>query len=409
MKTIAIIGTLDTKGEEVKYIRDKLIKKGKKVIVIDVGIRGEPIGITQPDITREEIARAAGSTIEKLQKMLRGPAIEIMMKGVEKIVKKAYDDGRIDGIIAVGGAEGSLLAAAGMKTLPIGIPKFLISSAASGNQTFGPYVGTKDVIVMHSVVDILGINEVSKKIFDNAIAAINGMVDENVGIDIKSKNLIGATMYGNTTPLVMKAKKILEKEGYEVVVFNPYPTGGKNFEELIQQNYFVGLLDVTLQNITADLLGGVAHPPGEAKNRLEAGAKAGIPQVIVPGCVDMIEFGEPSSVPRKYKKRKMYQHNPFVTVVRTSKEEMKKLGKVISKKLNKSVGPTVLLFPLRGLSMYNKKGLPLYDPEADAELLKSLKNNLDPKIKLIEVDAHINDDEFAEKCASTLIDLLRKR
>jgi uncharacterized protein (UPF0261 family) len=215
-------------------------------------------------------------------------------------------------------------------------------------------------------------------------------------------------MMGVTTPLIMKARNFLREKGYEVIVLHPYSTGGKNFEELVQQKYFTGLLDVSLQNITEDLLGGVAHPPGEAKNRLEAGAKAGIPQVIVPGSVDMIELGEPSSVPEKYKERKTYQHTPLITVIRTSKDEMKRLGEVIAVKLNKSVGPTALLFPLKGISMYNKEGLALFDPDGDVELLKSLKNHLNPKIELIEVDAHINDTTFAEKCVSTLLNLLKQ-
>jgi uncharacterized protein (UPF0261 family) len=235
------------------------------------------------------------------------------------------------------------------------------------------------------------------------------MVDANVGTDIKAKNLVGATMYGNTTPLVMKAKEIIEKAGYPVIVVHPFSTGGRNVEELIEQGVFTAVFDSTTHNITENLLGGVAHPPGEAAHRLEAGARKGIPQVIVPGCVDMVLFGPLETIPAKFKGRKFYQHNPLLTALRVNKEEMIEVGKIMAEKLNKAKGPTVVAFPLHGISMYNKKGLALYDPESDRALLESLKKNLNPKVKVVEVEAHINDEKFAEVCATLLLDMLGKK
>lgn len=403
-KTIAIIATLDTKGEEVKYLKEQIERKGKNVLVIDSGIRGTPKAV-KPDITRETIAEAAGSSIQALKKKDRGPAIEAMIKGIRKAVKKAYEIGRFQGIISIGGQDGALLASAGMRELPISVPKLIITPIAEGKETFGTYVGTKDITMMHSVVDILGVNEISKKIFDIAVGAIVGMVDVNVSPKIRGKNLIATTMYGNTTPAVMMAKKLLEERGYEVVVFHPNGTGGRAMEELIEQGFFTAVLDMTTHEITDELFNGV-HAGGP--HRLEAAGKKGIPQVVVPGCVDFILQGPLDSLPVKYKKRKVYYFNPAVTLVRTSKEEMITIGKVIANKLNKAVGSTMVAIPLGGFSMYCYKGEAIYDPEADKAFIETLKEHIRPQIKVREVNAHINDPVFAETVVSLLMEMIQE-
>jgi len=404
-KTIAIIATLDTKGEEVKYLKEQIEKKGKNVLVIDSGIRGIPRAV-RPDITREAVAEAAGSSIQVLKKKDRGPAIETMIKGIKKVIKEAYEEGKFQGIISVGGQDGALLASAGMRELPIGVPKLIITPIAQGKETFGTYVGTKDIMMMHSVVDILGINEISRKVFDVAVGAIVGMVDADVSPEAKlpGKKLIATTMYGNTTPAVMRAKKLLEEKGYEVVVFHPNGTGGRAMEELIEQGFFTAVLDMTTHEITDELFGGL-HAGGP--HRLEVAGKKGIPQVVVPGCVDFILGGSLDTLPAKYRKRKIYHFNPAVTLIRASKEEMRAIGEVMADKLNKAVGPTTVVIPLGGFSMYCHKGEALYDPEADKTFIETLKKYLRPQIKVKEVDAHINDPIFAETAVLTLLEMMK--
>ncbi|MFQ5711669.1 MAG: Tm-1-like ATP-binding domain-containing protein [Candidatus Geothermarchaeales archaeon] len=405
-KTISIIATLDTKGEEVRYLKEQIEERGKDVIIVDSGIRGAPKAV-KPDIPRETVAQEAGSSIEVLQKLDRGPAVDVMMKGVANIAKKLYIAGKMDGVISIGGLDGALLATAGMKVLPIGIPKLMVTPIAQGKHTFDPFVGTKDVMMMHTVVDVVGINELTKKIFDNAVAAIVGMVDADVGAEIRGKNLIAIPMYGNTTPVVMRSKSLLEERGYEIILFHPNGTGGRAMEELIEQGIFTAVLDMTTHEITDDLFGG-DHTAGP--HRLEAAGKKGVPQVVVPGCIDFIIRILPvSEVERIYEGRKLYYFNPTVTLVRTNKEEMEVIGRTMADKLNKAVGPVVVVVPLRGMSMYNVKGGALYDPEADEAFLTSLKNNIDPRIEVVEVDAHINDPIFADICVSNLLDMLEKK
>lgn len=404
-KTIVIIATLDTKGEEVNYLKEQMEKKGKRVLVVDSGIRGSPKAV-DADIPRENVAEEAGYLIQVLQEQDRGPAVEAMMKGVANTMKKLYKTKKIDGVISIGGSDGALLGTAGMKVLPIGIPKLMVTPIAQGKDTFGPFVGTKDIMMMHTVVDVVGINLLTKKVFDNAVAAIVGMVDADVGAEISGENSIAMTMYGNTTPAAMRSKSLLEKEGFEVILFHPNGTGGRAMEELIDQGIFSGVLDLTTHEITDDLFGG-DHTAGP--HRLEAACRRGMPQVVVPGCVDFILRILPASeTARIYKGRKLYYFNPTITMIRTNREEMEIIGRVMAEKLNKAVGSLVVIAPLRGMSMYNIKGGAFYDPEADKAFLKSLRTNLDPSMEVVEVDAHINDPIFADTCVSKLIDMLRK-
>jgi uncharacterized protein (UPF0261 family) len=401
-KTIAIVATLDTKGDEVKYLKEQIERRGKDVLIIDTGLRGAQTHI-KADITRETLAEAAGSTIEEVGESPRGAAIEVMVKGIVKVFRESYDRGMFHGIMAIGGLDGALLASEGMRVLPLGVPKLIVTPVAGGNVTFGTFVGTSDMIMMHSVIDILGINEISKKVFDTAVGAMIGILDMDVSPTVKKKNLIATTMYGNTTPAVMTAKKLIEDRGYEVLVFHPNGTGGRAMEELIERGLFTAVLDMTPHEITDELLGGV-HAAGP--DRLEGAGRKGIPQVVVPGCIDFMLMGPFDTLPEKYKKRKYYKFNPAVTMVRISSEEMVSIGKLMAEKLNKAVGPTQVVIPWGGFNMYCHKGESLYDPEADRIFIETLKKHLKSQIKVVEVDAHINDPLFAEKAVSVLMEIL---
>lgn len=401
-KTVAIIATLDTKEAEVKYLKEQFELKGLNVFIMDTGILGKPVEL-KPDIPNTVFAEAAGTTIENLRKKYRSPAVLEMAQGVPKIVKKLYDDRKFDGIMCISGETGAHLGAPAIKVLPVGVPKLMISCIFQGSSVFGSFVGTNDVLLMHSVTDILGVNAFSRKIFDTAVAAMAGMVNAGIDPQIKGDNLVAATMFGNTTPAVMAVKKFIEAKGYELVVFHPSGTGGKAMEEYIGRGVFKAVLDMTTQDITDEMFGG-AHPGGP--HRLEAAGKIGIPQIFVPGCIDFIAVGPVDTVPEKYKDRNIYPHNPSSTLVRTTKEEMRQLAEVVASKLNKATGPTVVAIPLQGFSMYNKKGYPMYAPEADRAFVDTLKQKLDSRIEVFEVDAHINDTAFSDKVSSILLSLL---
>lgn len=402
-KTIAILATMDTKGFEVKYLKDEIEYRGKKTLIIDDGMLKEPLAL-KPDITQHTVAEAAGSSFEVIRKLGRGQAEEIMMKGMAKVLKDAYEAGRFDGVISVGGQDGALLAAAGMRALPLGVPKLIITPIFQGQEPFGNYVGTNDLMMMHSVVDILGVNELSKKIFDTAIGAILGMVDANVSSKkLQNKNLIATTMFGNTTPLGMMVKSLLEEKGYEMVVFHPNGTGGRAMEELIEQGAFTAVFDMTPHEVTGELFGDLMRA---GPDRLEAAGRKGIPQLIIPGCIDFLILGPVDSLLPKYKKRKVYHFNQAVTIVRTTKAEMALTARVMANKLNNSIGPTAVAIPLGGFSMYVHKGEELYDPEADMAFIKTFKKHLKPEIKVTEVDAHINDRIVAETVVPILIGLI---
>ena len=402
-KIIAIMATLDTKGEEVKYLKEQIERRGKKVFIIDMGLRGVPAAIPT-DVTRDMLAEASGSTMAVVEKMVRGEAIEIIVKGIAKVIRDLYDRGKFQGILAIGGLDGALLASAGLRALPLGVPKFLLTPIAEGNEKFGPYIGTSDMIMMHSVVDILGINQISRKVFDNAVGALIGMVDMNVVPKLEGRNVIAATMYGNTTPAVMRAKNILEGKGFEVVIFHPNGTGGRAMEELIEEGLVNAVLDMTPHEIVDELFHGV-HAGGP--HRLEAAGKKGIPQVVVTGCLDFILLGPIANLEEKYKKRQMYFFNPAVTMVRMTLEERATVGRVMAEKLNKATGPTRVLIPLKGFCMYCHPGEPLHDPEGDRMLIETLKKHLKPQIPVLEVDAYINDPEFADTAAAAMIQLIQ--
>ncbi|SPE20804.1 conserved hypothetical protein [Candidatus Sulfotelmatomonas gaucii] len=401
-KTVAILGTLDTKGEEFAYLRRRIESSGVGTIVIDSGVLGTPAFAA--DVSRDEVARAGGHAIEELVSARdRGKSIAVMAEGAAAVVRRLFGEGKIEGLISLGGTAGTSIAALAMQTLPSGFPKVIVSTVASGNTR--PYVGTKDIVMLHSIVDIAGLNRLSRRILANAAAAISGMVVQDEIENGEGRPLVGATMFGVTTPCVTAARQILEQRGFEVLVFHATGTGGQALEELVDDDYFAGVLDITTTELADELAGGVLSA---GPHRLEAAARNGVPQVVCPGAIDMVNFGPLDSVPERYKHRKLYVHNPNVTLMRTTPEECAALGRITAEKLNLSRGSVHVLIPLRGFSAIDSPGQPFYWPEADRSYLEALKNRLASKIQLIEIDAHINDEIFAREAANTLLEAIKK-
>lgn len=396
MPTIAILGTMDTKGVEHAFVAELIRQRGHSVLVIDVGTMGEPR--LKPDITRAEVAAAAGMDIAALTaKQDRGESVTAMSRGAPVVLAKLAQEKRIDGVISLGGGGGTAIATAAMRALPIGFPKLMVSTLASGN--VAPYVGVKDIVMFPSVVDVAGLNRISRQLLSRAAGAICGMVEAQPPA-VADKPIIVASQFGNTTPCIEHAKKILETAGYEVVVFAATGTGGRTMESLIETGLVAGVLDITTTEWADELVGGVLTA---GPTRLEAAARHGVPAVVSTGCLDMVNFGSPETVPAKFAGRKFYHHNPQVTLMRTTPEECAKLGVILAEKLNLSTGPVTVLLPLRGGSMISAPGGPCHDPEADAALYASLKAALRSDIQVTELDCAINDPVFAEVCARTLL------
>jgi len=398
-KAIVIIGTLDTKGDAILFLKDRIEKRGHRAIVMDTGILGEPV--FEAEISRHVVAEAAGASIEELVAGDRGKAISAMSEGAMKAAQKLYQDGKLDGVISVGGGQGTIIATKAMRALPFGIPKLMVSTKGSGDIRF--YVGTKDITMMHSVVDIAGLPQMLRNILANAAGAICGMVEEakEQSLDLEKKT-VGITMFGVTTPCVMAVKSILEERGYEVLIFHAVGTGGMAMEELIENGTISGVIDVTTTELADELCGGISSA---GPDRLEAAGNKGIPQVIVPGAVDMVNFAEKGTVPERFSHRLFYQHNPLATLMRTNTQENAELGRIIAQKANLAKGPTIIAIPLLGFSAYDTKGGIFYDPEADRAFLNALKEHISPNIKVIEINAHINDQAFAESLASLFFEI----
>jgi uncharacterized protein (UPF0261 family) len=398
-KTIAILGSLDTKGPDYAFIRDLIEARGHETLVIDTSVIGEPA--FTPDVDRAQVAEAGGASIEALQeKKDRGEAMEVMSAGAARTVRELYDQGRFDGIISMAGSGGTSVATAAMRELPVGVPKVMVSTVAAGD--VGPYVGTRDITMIPSVVDVAGLNQVSRQVYANAAGAICGMV-ETEPPEAEVKPLITASMFGNTTPAVERAKKAMEEHGYEVLVFHATGTGGKTMEALIEDGYVEGVLDITTTEWADEVCGGVLSA-GPA--RLEAAAKSGTPQVVVPGCIDMANFWGMETVPEKYQDRNLYKWNPNVTLLRTSVEENTEMGRIFAEKLNAATGPVAVFVPLKGVSMLDSEGERFWDPEADGAFLEALKADLDERIPVYEMDHNVNDPEFVDAVSSKLLEFL---
>lgn len=400
MATIAVLGTLDTKGEEHGFVAGLIRKRGHKTLVIDVGALTPPT--IKPDVTRDEVAHAANIDLAALvSKRDRGETVAAMARGATQIIRQLACQKQIDGIISLGGGGGTAIATAAMRALPIGFPKIMVSTLASGN--ISPYVGVKDIVMFPSIVDVAGLNRISRPILTRAAGAICGMVElePSPGAD---RPVIAASMFGNTTDCVQMAKTILEREGYEVLVFHATGTGGRTMESLIETGMVAGVLDITTTEWADELVGGVL---AAGPTRLEAAARNGVPAIVTPGCLDMVNFGPPETVPPNFKGRRFYQHNPHVTLMRTTPDECGQLGKILAEKVNLSTGPVTVLFPTRAISVISARGQCFYDPDADVALINAIRSNLRKDINFIEVDCEINEPSFAEACARTLLDSLK--
>lgn len=395
-KTIALLGALDTKGTEYAFVRQCIEGRGHRTLVIDVGVLES--AVVTADVPRDEVARAGGADLAQLvARRDRGEAVAAMARGAAEIASRLYAENRFDGILALGGGGGTSVACAAMRALPLGVPKVMVSTVA-GSDVSG-YVGVKDIVMIPSIVDVSGINRISREIFARAAGAVIGMVESVVPAG-DDKPLVVASMFGNTTPCVEAAKKTLEQAGYEVLVFHATGVGGRTMESLVESGLISGVLDVTTTEWADELVGGVL---AAGPHRLEAAARRGVPAVVAPGCLDMVNFWAPETIPQKFDDRKFYPHNPNITLMRTTPEENRRLGEILAEKINLSVGPVTVLLPLNGVSMIDSPDGPFWWPEADAALYESLRQNLREDIPLVEIDANINDPVFAARSAQTLL------
>lgn len=391
VKIVALVGTLDTKGEEIAFLKSLILTRSHKVIIADTGILGEPH--LQADISRHEIASAGGEDIDTLKK--KGDeafAQRVMASGLKKIILSLVESKNIHGLLAIGGGQGSIIVAPTLKSLPFGFPKLLVSTKVT-QAGARPYVGSKDVLILPPVADLAGINCLTRSILTNAAGAISGMVEiEQPGVE--DKPLVVMSMNGTVTDCGLTVKAMLEKKGYEVLIFHTIGTGGEALEEYVKSNEVVGVIELGVNEITNELMGGLAS---SGPDRLTAAGKRGVPQIVVPGSADFINFLGPETVPPKYRRRNIHSHNPQATLIRTNIQDNRLLGKTIADKLNQSRGPVIILWPKKGLSTLDRKGKPFWDPEADKVLLDTLKKYLHPCIPVIDLDAYINDTEFAQQ------------
>ena len=398
-KTIAVLATLDTKGREAGLVCEEIKRLGHEALLIDAGVLGKPALTAQ--VRREAVAEAGGTPLAELQRANdRGQAVATMASGAAAIVRGLVSGGRIHGLLALGGSAGSSIGAAAMHDLPVGFPKLMVSTMASGDTR--PYVGTKDVTLMYSVVDIAGLNRLSRRILTNAAGAICGMATVTPRAN-DDRPMIAATMFGVTTPCVTKAREILERAGYEVLVFHATGSGGQAMEGLIEDGYFAGVLDITTTEWADELVGGVLSA---GPRRLEAAGRVGAQQIVSVGSLDMVNFGPRETVPERFRDRKFHVHNPTVTLMRTTPNENRELGRIIAEKLNAASGLTTVVLPLRGVSALDRPGASFDDPAAREALFAALRQHLKPQVRRVEVDAHINDDAFAACLVDELLALL---
>ena len=397
-KTVAVIGTLDTKGDEFLFVKKEIEKRGHTALVINVGIMKGP-GF-EPDVPADEVARAAGSSLAILKnKSDRGLAIKTMSNGIARVIADLHSADRIQAVIAMGGSAGTEIGTAGMRALPLGVPKVMVSTLASGDTK--PYVGTRDIVMVPSIVDVAGINRISAQVYANAVGAVIGMV-ETPTPEIEEKPLLAASMFGNTTPVVNRCRSFMENNGYEVLIFHQVGTP-ETLESLVADGFISGVLDITPTEWADEVTGGVL--PG-GPNRYDIVSQKGIPLVIAPGCVDMANFWARDTVPKKYDDRRFYQWAPNVTLMRTTPEENTEIGCILAAKANMSSGPVAFFLPLRGVSMMDAPDEKFWWPEANQALFDAIKDNLKSDIPVYELDCNVNDDEFADAMANKMLEFL---
>ena len=400
MKTVVIAGALDTKGREFAFVKDLVERQGLATLVVDFGILGEPT--IAADVGREEVARAGGGDLDHLRRnKLREQAMPIMAAGLAAVVRRLYDEGRLDAILGMGGGGGTSIATAGMRALPFGVPKVMVSSVAAGDMR--AVVGPKDIIMMPSIVDVAGINRISARVYANAAGAIAGMLSVETPVSGQDRPLITASMFGNTTPCVDRARGVLTDHGYEVLVFHATGIGGQTMEGMIADGYIAACLDITTTELADEVCGGRATA---GPQRGMAASRAGIPAVIAPGCVDMANFGARDAVPGRYRGRNLFQWTPTGTLLRTSVEENERIGAMIAAAANASTAPVAILLPLGGVSMLDIEGGAFWDPDADRACFQAIRDNLKPGIEVLEMDHNINDPAFADRAAGILLGML---
>lgn len=405
-KTIALAGTLDSKGKEFLYAKELIESLGFNTLTINTGVFAP---VFEADISSKEVAAAAGKDIDELSaKKDRAEATAALAKGMENVLPELYEQGKFDGVLSFGGSGGTSMVTPAMRALPIGVPKVMVSTLASGNTQ--PYVGTSDIVMMPSIVDVAGLNVISTNIFRNAVFAICGMLGykdkAKADTETHQKPLIAASMFGLTTPCINEAKRYLEERGYEVLVFHATGIGGQTMENLVASGYFAGVLDLTTTEWADELMGGVLNA---GPHRLDAAAQNGVPQVVSVGAMDMVNFGPYDSVPETFAGRNFYKHNPTVTLMRTTKDENRQIGEVVAEKLNQTTGHTTLMLPLKGLSGLDVDGQAFYGPEEDQMLFDTIKERIDTqKVDIVEMNVDINDVTFAEAAAEKLIQLIER-
>ncbi len=399
MAKVAILGALDTKGVEIQFLQRQIENRGHHTLVVDLGILKDPP--FEPDVSREQVAHSAGGDVAELAAGGdRGRAVEVMARGAASTARQLHADGAFDALIGMGGTAGTAMVTAAMRVLPLGIPKVMISTVAGGDVS--GFVGVKDVVMVPSIVDISGLNRISRQVIAQAAGAVCGMAETMIEKQ-QDKPLIAASMFGNTTDCVEAARARLEEAGYEVLVFHATGTGGQTMESLVEANYIQGVLDVTTTEWADEVVGGVLSA---GPSRLEAAARTGTPAVVAPGCLDMVNFWALDSVPEKFAGRRFYPHNPNVTLMRTTPEENTKIGRIFAEKLNLSKGLVAVYIPQRALSVISAPGGPFHWPEADDALFSAIKSNLRPDIAVYEMDVNINDPSFAEAMTQGLLKML---
>ncbi len=400
---VYVLATLDTKGAEADYVRRVLQQQGVETLLVDTSCLGRPV--VEADIPREEIYQAAGADLQQLQQQRdRGQAVAAAAQGAAALLRRLWEQGQVQGVLGLGGSAGTTIGTAAMRALPLGVPKLMVSTLASGQVR--QYVGDKDILMLNAVVDIAGLNRISRTVLREAAGAMAGMVHAlQQPEEAEDKPLVAATMFGVTTPCVERARQVLEQAGYEVLVFHATGTGGQAMESLVREGLLAGVLDITTTELADELVGGVLSAGPE---RLTAAAACGVPQVVSVGATDMVNFHAPETVPEKFQGRRFYRHNPTVTLMRTTPEENAALGRQIAQKLSAARAPAAVMLPLRGVSAIDASGQPFDWPEARQALFQAIRENLSSQVELVELDAHINDPAFAEAAAGKLLELMRR-
>jgi uncharacterized protein (UPF0261 family) len=403
--TICIIGAFDTKGEDHAFLREEILRRGHQTLTINIGVLGST-NLFPVDYESDDVAKAGEVNLAELRSAKdKAIAMKAFDQALPKLVLQLFQDGKLDGVIGMGGSGGSAIIASGMRALPIGVPKLLVSTVASGDVSF--YVRGKDITIMPSIVDVAGLNRISRLIYSRAAGAICGMVEREVPASAEDRPIVTASMFGNTTECVNVCAKILNEAGFEVLIFHATGAGGRAMETLVADGLVEAVLDITTTEWADELCGGVFSAGPE---RLDAPGRRALPHLIVPGCVDMVNFGAPSSIPARFRdaERLFYEWNPSVTLMRTNAEENRQMGEIFARKANAAKGPVAFLVPLRGVSMLDGDGQPFCDRAADQAMFDAIKEGLRPGIPFIEVDRNINEPEFAAKAVDLMIQLMQQ-